>query len=66
MLQGTHLFTGLSILNDRILKVMEEHVGMTDTENSVGEWVLRAGNLPTKSPHMAGFRVEHGRESIVI
>jgi hypothetical protein len=66
MLRGTHLFSDLRMLNDRMLKLIEQHVGMIDTENSVGQRVLTAGNLPTKSPHMAGFRVEHGRESMVI
>jgi hypothetical protein len=36
MLQGTHLFTDLRILHDRILKLMEQHVGMIDAENKSG------------------------------
>ena len=36
MLQGTQLYTDLRILHDRILKLMEQHVGMIDAENKSG------------------------------
>jgi len=36
MLQGTHLFTDLRLLHDKVLKLMEQHVGMLDSENKSG------------------------------
>ena len=41
MLQGTHLFTDLRILHDKVLKLMEQHVGGIDPENSRGSWFGR-------------------------
>jgi hypothetical protein len=34
MLQGMHVFTDLRILHDKVLKLMEEHVGMIDSEKN--------------------------------
>jgi hypothetical protein len=36
MLKGTHLFTDLRILHDKVLKLMEQHVGLIDGESSSG------------------------------
>jgi hypothetical protein len=36
LLQGTHLFTDLRILHDKVLNLMEEHVGIIDSESKSG------------------------------
>jgi hypothetical protein len=36
LLQGTHLFTDLRILHDKVLKLMEQYVRMIDSENRSG------------------------------
>jgi hypothetical protein len=36
LLQGTQLFTDMRILHDRVLKLMEQHVGLIDSENRTG------------------------------
>jgi hypothetical protein len=36
LLQSTHLFTDLRILHDKVLELMEQHVGMIDSENKSG------------------------------